>query len=72
MDIIQEAQSFEDMKMSNMSTSDRVKASRRAKNLILRINVRYKKTKEQKLMDLMKRLTQKKRKIEKRLKGRLA
>ncbi len=52
-----------------MSTSDRVEASREAKSLILSINEIYKKTKDSDLMDLMKRLTNKKRKIEKRLKG---
>lgn len=58
--------------MSNMTTSDRVTASREAKRLILAINEIYKKTKDEELMDLMKRLTDKKRKIEKRLKGRPA
>jgi len=65
-----EAQEFEDMKMSNMSTSDRVKASRKAKAIILGINEFYKETKDEKLMDVMKRVTEKKQKIEKRLKGR--
>jgi len=65
-----EAQEFEDMKMSNMSTSDRVKASRKAKAIILGINEFYKETKDENLMDVMKRVTEKKQKIEKRLKGR--
>ena len=65
-----EAQEFEDMKMSNMSTSDRVKASRKAKSIILGLNEFYKETKDEKLMDVMKRVTEKKQKIEKRLKGR--
>ncbi|MCK8521318.1 hypothetical protein M0D21_07060 [Aquimarina sp. D1M17] len=69
MELIQNALEFENRKMSNMSTSDRVAASREAKSLILSINEIYKKTKDSDLMDLMKRLTQKKRKIEKRLKG---
>ncbi len=69
MELIQNALKFENRKMSNMSTSDRVAASREAKSLILSINEIYKKTKDSDLMDLMKRLTQKKRKIEKRLKG---
>ncbi|WP_246849059.1 hypothetical protein [Aquimarina sp. U1-2] len=55
--------------MSNMTTSDRVAASREAKSLVLRLNEIYKKTKDSELMDLMKRLTEKKRRIEKRLKG---
>ncbi len=69
MELVEKALEFESRKMSNMSTSDRVAASREAKSLILAINDIYKKTKESKLMDIMKRLTTKKRKIEKRLKG---
>lgn len=70
MDILNEAINFENAKMSHMSTSDRVAASREAKRLILAINEIYKKTKDTQLMDMMKRLTVKKRKIEKRLHGR--
>lgn len=70
MSIIDQALEFETAKMSNMSTSDRVAASREAKRLILAINEKYKKSKESSLMDLMKRLTVKKKKIEKRLLGR--
>ncbi|WP_091407514.1 hypothetical protein [Aquimarina amphilecti] len=55
--------------MSNMTTSDRVAASREAKSLVLAINEIYKKTQESNLMDIMKLITAKKRKIEKRLKG---
>ena len=69
MDIINEAIAFEQSKMKNMSTSDRVVASREAKRLVLALNEVYKKTKDSKLMDIMKRLTAKKRKIESRLKG---
>ena len=69
MDILEEALAFEKAKMSNMSTSDRVERSREAKRLILAINEIYKETKEEHLMDVMKRLTEKKRKIEKRLNG---
>ena len=56
--------------MSNMTTSDRVKASREAKRLVLEVNELYKKTKETTLMDLMKRLTVKKKRIDIRLNGR--
>mgnify|MGYP003631804849 CR=1 FL=1 len=56
-------------KMSNMSTSDRVEASREAKALILSINEIYKETKDPSLMDVMKDVTVKKKKIEKRLNG---
>lgn len=69
MDILKEATEFEKAKMSHMSTSDRVAASREAKRIILTINEIYKKTKDSDLMDVMKRITVKKRKIEKRLKG---
>jgi len=69
--LLEQALEFENMKMSHMSTSDRVKASRKAKSLILAINGFYKKNKDEKLMDVMKRITEKKKKIEKRLKGRL-
>ncbi|WP_438962674.1 hypothetical protein [Nonlabens sp.] len=70
MKIIEEALAFETETMSNMSTSDRVHASRRAKALILGLNDVYKENKDEEIMDLMKRLTAKKQKIEKRLKGR--
>ncbi|MEM7086871.1 MAG: hypothetical protein AAF489_11855 [Bacteroidota bacterium] len=70
MDLIQEALAFEKAKMSNMTTSDRVVASREVKRLILALNEVYKKSKDSNLMDIMKRLTVKKKKIELRLKGR--
>lgn len=70
MDILQEASIFEKAKMSHMSTSDRVTASREAKRLVLAINEIYKKTKDVNLMDVMKRLTAKKKRIDIRLKGR--
>jgi hypothetical protein len=70
MDIINEALEFEKAKMSNMTTSDRVVASREAKRLILALNEMYKQSKDTSLMDIMKRLTAKKKKIEVRLKGR--
>ncbi len=70
MDILQEATIFENAKMSHMSTSDRVVASREAKRLVLAINEIYKKTKNSNLMDVMKRLTIKKKRIDIRLNGR--
>lgn len=69
MDLLERAEEFEGRKMSNMSTSDRVESSREAKALILEINEVYKETKDPNLMDVMKRLTVKKKKIEKRLNG---
>lgn len=71
MDVLTRAEDFEKMKMSHMSTSDRVVASREAKELVLAINEIYKRTKDSKLMDVMKRITEKKKKIDKRLKGRI-
>jgi hypothetical protein len=70
MELINEALEFEKSTMSHMSTSDRVVASRKAKRLILALNEMYKKSKDSSLMDIMKRLTAKKKKIEIRLKGR--
>lgn len=70
MDIINQALAFEEANMRNMSTSDRVVASREAKRLVLALNEVYKRTKDASLMDIMKRITAKKRKIESRLKGK--
>lgn len=70
MDILQEAAAFENASMSNLTTSDRVEATREAKRLILAINEIYKKTKDASLMEVMKRLTEKKKRIDIRLKGR--
>ncbi len=70
MDVINEAIEFEKSKMSNMSTSDRVAATREAKRLILALNEMYKKSKDTELMEIMKGLTAKKKKIEIRLKGK--
>ncbi len=70
MDVINEAIEFEELKMGNMSTSERVAASREAKRLILALNEIYKESKDPKLMDIMKDLTSKKKKIDIRLKGK--
>ncbi|MDA7716881.1 hypothetical protein N8834_00005 [bacterium] len=69
MELMKRALEFESRKMINMSTSDRVAASREAKELILALNEVYKETKDPEIMDVMKLLTAKKQKIEKRLKG---
>lgn len=71
-ELLKQAEIYENRTMSHMSTSDRVSASREGKSLILAINEIYKKTKDSSLMEVMKRLTVKKKKIEKRIKGRLA
>jgi hypothetical protein len=70
MDLIEKGLEFEKTKMRSLSTSDRVKLSREAKALILGLNKIYKEKKDESIMDLMKRLTTIKQKIEKRLKGK--
>jgi len=70
MELIKKAIEFENRKMRFPTTNDRILASREAKSLILSLNEVYKQTKDKELMDLMKRLTVIKQKIEKRLKGR--
>ncbi|MDX1277882.1 hypothetical protein [Oceanihabitans sediminis] len=70
MSIIEKALEFEQTKLNSLSTSDRVKLSREAKSLILGLNEIYKEKKDKEIMDIMKRLTAIKIKVEKRLKGR--
>lgn len=72
MDILDRALEFEQQKTSFKTTNDRIVASREAKELILGLNEMYKKKKDDNIMDIMKRLTLIKRKIEKRLKGNLS
>ncbi len=70
MEILDRALEFEQRKLSFQNTSDRIVASREVKELILSLNDIYKVNKDPEVMDLMKRLTVIKRKIEVRLKGR--
>lgn len=70
MEIIDKALEFEQRKHTFKTTSERIESSREVKSLILSINNIYKEEKDPELMDLMKRLTAIKQKIEKRLKGR--
>lgn len=70
MDIVEKGLEFEQRKHKFVTTSDRIIASREVKSLILGINEIYKQNRDGELMDLMKRLTVIKQKIEKRLKGR--
>ncbi|WP_308992206.1 hypothetical protein QLS71_018710 [Mariniflexile litorale] len=70
MEIIGTALEFEQRKQTFKTTSERIEASREVKELILNLNTLYKKEQDPKIMDLMKRLTSIKQKIEKRLKGR--
>ena len=67
MEIIEKAKEFETAKRSLKSLSERIIASKEVKRLILGVNEMYKKNKDPELMDLMKRLTVIKQKIEKRL-----
>ncbi len=69
MEIIKEALEFEQVKLKSLTTSDRIEISRKAKTLILALNEIYKRKKDEQIMDIMKRLTAIKRKVEKRLKG---
>ncbi|MBV1922440.1 MAG: hypothetical protein KUG68_00275 [Flavobacteriaceae bacterium] len=69
-DLINRALEFEQRKLSFQTTSDRIIASRQVKELILSLNDIYKENKDSEIMDIMKRLTVIKRKIEVRLKGR--
>ena len=70
MDLIDKALEFEKRKTSFKTTSERIVASREVKELILSLNEIYKENRDASIMDLMKRLTVIKQKIEKRLKGK--
>ena len=70
MEIIDKALAFEQRKHTFKTTSDRIESSREVKSLILGLNEVFKEKKDPEIMDLMKRLTVIKQKIEKRLKGR--
>ncbi len=67
MDIFVRAHDFENKKTTFKTRSERIMASREAKEIILSLNEIYKVDQKQDIMDLMKRLTVVKRKIEKRL-----
>ena len=70
MEIIDRALEFEQRRHTFKTTSERIESSREVKDLILSLNTIYKEEKDPEIMDLMKRLTVIKQKIEKRLKGR--
>ncbi len=67
MDIIERAHTFEKSSLKALTTSDRVKISREAKEIILGVNEIYKKNKDKNLLELMKRITVIKKRVEKRL-----
>ncbi|GAA4301047.1 hypothetical protein [Aestuariibaculum suncheonense] len=70
MSTIEQALEFEQVSLKSLSTNDRIVLSRKAKALILDLNQIYKTKKDENIMDLMKRLTAIKRKVEKRLNGK--
>ena len=71
MDIFKKAWDFEQKKSSFKTRNEKIIASREVKQIILDLNEIYKQKKDNEIMDTMKRLTEIKRNIEKRLNGRL-
>lgn len=71
METIQEALEFEENLKTYKSRDQKIWASLKAKELILELNEFYKKSKDDQLMDIMKRLTAIKRKFETRLKPKI-
>jgi hypothetical protein len=71
LNLIEEAIEFEKNHKSFRTRNEKIIASRRAKEIVLSINTIYKKNKDQNLMNIMKRITVIKQKLEKRLKGRI-
>ena len=67
---MEKALEFEGRKHVYKSTNEKIVAAREVKGLILNLNEIYKENKDPEIMDIMKRLTVIKRKVEKRLKGR--
>lgn len=70
MELIEKSLEYEKRKMRFPTTSDRIMAAREAKDLILSLNEIFKKNKDPNIMEIMKRLTVIKQRIEKRLKGK--
>ena len=71
MELIAQAIDFENRKLSLKTTNERILASKEVKGLILDLNEIYKENNDQSIMDLMKRLTTIKRKVESRLNKRI-
>lgn len=67
MDAIERALEFENTSLRSLTTSQRVKISREAKDIVLSLNEIYKENKDSEIMDIMKRITAIKKKVEKRL-----
>lgn len=72
LNLIEEAIEFEKNHKSFKTRNEKILASRKAKEIVLSINTIYKKSKDQNLMNIMKRITVIKQKLEKRLKGRIS
>lgn len=72
MELLEQALEFEENVSTFKSRDERIKASHKAKELVLSLNEIYKETKDPSIMDVMKRITAIKQKFEKRLKGRLS
>ncbi|NVK52682.1 MAG: hypothetical protein HWD85_07080 [Flavobacteriaceae bacterium] len=71
LNLIEEAIKFEKNHKSFKTRNEKIIASRKAREIVLSINTIYKKNKDQNLMNIMKRITVIKQKLEKRLKGRI-
>ena len=69
-EIIDKAIEFENRKHVYKRTNEKIVASREVRSLILELNEIYKENKDSDIMEMMKRLTVIKRKVEKRLTGR--
>lgn len=70
--LIKEAEEYEQKRLVFKTKDDRINASRQLKEYVLALNEIYKETKNSEIMDLMKKLTVKKKKVDVRLKGRLS
>ena len=68
--LVERALKFEKTSLKALTTNERIIISREAKELILGLNEIYKEEKDPSIMDIMKRLTLIKQKVEKRLKGK--
>jgi hypothetical protein len=68
--LVERALKFEETSLKALTTNERIIISREAKELILGLNEVYKESKDPTIMDIMKRLTLIKQKVEKRLKGK--
>ena len=68
--LIERALEFEGTSLKALTTNQRIIISREAKEIILGLNEIYKENKDPEIMEIMKRLTLIKQKVEKRLKGK--